>query len=252
MRPDLSADLFEKEETYWWHVARREMVIALLAGRGLPGVPGGGLALDVGCGGGYTSKVLESSRWRVVSMDVSDEALSSCRRRGLKRLCRTDLQGFPLPFKTGSFDLVLAMDVIEHVEDDRHALAECRRILKEDGLLVVTVPAYMALWSAWDEALGHRRRYTGRRLSEAAVRAGLAVERMTYFFCVVLPAAVVVRSVKRLVYRKAAQYTTDFVPIPRVVNGLLILVGRLERFFVAKLRVGLPFGLSVIAVLSKR
>ncbi|MFQ5849499.1 MAG: class I SAM-dependent methyltransferase [Candidatus Binatia bacterium] len=160
MRPDLIADLFEKEESYWWPVSKREMVFSLLRDTGIKQDRGPvHFAVDIGCGPGFTAKLFEPN-WRIVAVDVSMDALTSCQRRGLTRLSQVDVRGFSLPFRTGSFDLVLALDVIEHVEDDLRALSECRRILKDGGLLIVTVPAFMALWSPWDEALGHKRRYT--------------------------------------------------------------------------------------------
>ena len=253
MRPDLIADLFDKEERYWWYVTRRELVIALVRSGSLTGIRSeAGLVLDIGCGGGYLDKVLESSDWHVVGVDVSPDALQYCRRRGLQCLCRTDLQRCSLPFKAESFDMVFAMDVLEHVEDDGHALAECRRVLKDGGLLIVTVPAFMILWSAWDEACGHRRRYTGRQLARTAARAELVIVRWTYLFCFVLPAVVAIRLVKHLFSKDSLQYSTDFVPLPRAVNDMLVLLGRLERFLITKLRVKLPFGTSVVSVMTRK
>lgn len=252
MRPDLITDLSEKEETYWWNVCKREMVLSLLGSMGLPQSHASlGRAIDVGCGGGYTAKHFESN-WLMVGVDVSRDALWLSRKRGVRNLCQTDLTEFCLPFKTGLFDLVLALDVIEHVDDDTHALAECRRILKAGGLLIVTVPAFMALWSPWDEALGHRRRYTAHGLSHTAQQAGLSIARSTYMFCFVFPAAALIRSIKKLLQKEAAQYSTDFIELPGVANGLLIWIGRLEQFLVSRLRLSLPFGLSVISAMRKK
>jgi len=252
VRPDLIKDLFEKEATYWWNTSKREMVLALL-GRARPLKAQGkiGLAVDIGCGGGYTAKVFES-HWHTVGIDLSREALQLCQRRGLRRLCQVDMTGFSLPFKTGSLDLVLALDVIEHVEDDVHALKECQRILKGGGLLIVTVPAYMALWSPWDEALGHRRRYNASALAEKIRKLGLSVEKLSYMFFFVFPVAVLIRGMKRLLRRDAMNYSSDFIPIPKVVNDLLILIGRLEQLLIARLGLRLPFGLSVISVITKK
>jgi SAM-dependent methyltransferase len=157
-----------------------------------------------------------------------------------------------LPFKNNSFDLVLALDVIEHIDDDVHALTECRRILRPGGLIIVTVPAFMWLWSPWDEALGHRRRYTAFMLTEAMRRAGLAVHKMTYTFFFVFPIAVLVRGIKRLIQKSASYYSSDFIPIPGILNRALIQVGRLERWIITKLNCSLPFGLSVISCATKR
>jgi SAM-dependent methyltransferase len=247
MRPDLIADLFEKEADYWWNVSKRGMVLALARSRGTVSNRGAaGLGIDIGCGAGYTARVFEST-WRMVGVDLSGDALQFCRRRGLRRLCQVDTTAFSLPFKAGSFDLVMLLDVIEHVEDDVHALAECRRILRAGGLLILTVPAFMTLWSPWDEALGHRRRYTARGLANALQQAGLSTQRLSYMFFFVFPIAVVIRGVKRLVHRSRTRYTSDFIPIPKALNTLLVKVGRLEQWIITRLNINLPFGLSVIA-----
>jgi SAM-dependent methyltransferase len=252
MRPDLITDLYEKEAAYWWNVSKREMVLSLLGCLGfLESRRELGLAADIGCGGGYTIKVLES-HWRMVGVDPSRQALHLCRSRGVRRLCQVDTTGFSLPFKTGSFDVVLALDVIEHIEDDTCALAECRRILKDDGLIIVTAPAFMWLWSPWDEALGHRRRYTTLSLSETIHKAGLSVKKMTYMFFFSFPFAASIRGAKKLLQRDAQSYSTDFIIIPKALNSLLVRIGRLEQWMVTRLSLNLPFGLSVLSVMTKQ
>ena len=251
MRPDLITDLFEKEGNYWWNVSKREMVLALVnKTRTRQDLERMGVGVDIGCGTGYTAKVFESN-WRMVGADVSRNALQLCKSRGLRRLCQVDMTDFSLPFKTGSVDLVLALDVVEHVEDDIQALTECYRILKTGGALIITVPAFMALWSPWDESLGHKRRYTAPELIQALRKAGFSVTTSTYIFFFVFPAAVLIRSVKRLLQKDAASYSSDFMPLPRVLNSLLVQVGRLEQWVTAKLNLHFPFGLSVISVATK-
>jgi SAM-dependent methyltransferase len=252
MRPDLIADLFEKEGSYWWNVSKREMVLALVNITCIQKDPGRmGIGVDIGCGTGYTTMVFESD-WQMVGADVSQNALGLCKRRGLQRLCQLDVTNFSLPFKTGSIDLILALDVVEHVEDDIHALTECYRILKTGGSLVITVPAFMALWSPWDESLGHRRRYTEPQLIQALRTVGFSVKISAYIFFFVFPVAVLIRSVKRLFQKNATSYSSDFIALPHVLNTFLIHVGHLERWVTTKLNFHFPFGLSVISVAKKK
>jgi len=251
MRPDLIRELFEKETTYWWNVSKREMVISLVRDMVRNQQPGNGrIAVDIGCGTGFTAITLQS-HYPTVGVDVSREALQFCKRRGLKRLCQINQECFPLPFKTGTFDLVLALDVIEHIEDDLRTLTECCRILKGGGSLIVTVPAFMTLWSPWDEALGHRRRYTVSMLAERIQQAGLTTRRITYMFFFIFPIALLIRGTKKLIQRDAVTYSSDFIPLPKILNRFLILVGGLERWITTKLKLKLPLGLSVICVTTK-
>ena len=252
MRKDLIADLFKKEETYWWNVAKREMVFRLLNSLGfLNEGRDNAIAADLGCGAGFTAKAFDS-HYRMVGVDVSIDALQFCQGRGLKRLCQINTERFSLPFKSESLHLVLALDVIEHLEDDAYALRECRRILKSDGKLIVTVPAFMALWSPWDEALGHRRRYTARDLAETAKKAGFQIDRLSYMFFFSFPLAVLIRYLKRTLQKDPSRYSSDFIPIPKLANQLLILVGRIEQWILTRLQWNLPIGLSVISVMTKR
>jgi len=120
MRPDLITDLYEKEQNYWWNVSKRDMVLSLVHGMSLKEDQKViGVGVDIGCGAGYTAKVIESN-CRMVGVDVSEAALQFCQGRGLRRLCQVDMTAFSLPFKSDSFDLVLALDVIEHVDNDIH------------------------------------------------------------------------------------------------------------------------------------
>ena len=251
MRKDLITDLFEKEETYWWNLSKREMVFGLLKSLGcLKEGKKDAIGADIGCGAGYTAKVFES-RYRMVGVDVSRDALQLCRGRGLKRLCQMETDKFALPFKSDTFDLVLVLDVIEHLDDDTQALMECRRILRNGGRLIVTVPAFRALWSPWDEALGHRRRYTAQELTGAAAKAGLRIDRISYIFFFVFPVAVLVRCFKRAFQKDPRRYSSDFIPIPKLLNDLLIRVGRFEQWILTRLQWNLPWGLSLIAVMTK-
>lgn len=251
MRGDLFTDLYQKEKSYWWHVCKRRIVFSLLRGSSRVGPAGGErLGLDIGCGAGYTAKLLDAE-YRMVGIDFSRDALRFCKSRGLDRLCRVDIAHFSLPFKSDSFDFILALDVIEHLDHDRNALAECRRILKDGGLLIVTVPAFMTLWSPWDEALGHKRRYTARDLLAVAQETRFLVRKMSYFFFFIFPIAVVIRKLKRMIKRDAGSYPSDFISVPNILNTILVQLGLLEQWTITRFNASFPFGLSVISVMEK-
>ncbi|MEW6723096.1 MAG: methyltransferase domain-containing protein, partial [Candidatus Micrarchaeota archaeon] len=137
---------------------------------------------------------------------------------------------------------VIASDVLEHIEDERAALAEWTRILHPRGTLVVFVPAFMSLWSAHDDANGHFRRYSGSALRSALDSTGLAVRRLSYWNALLLlPAAI-----RRIALRGG----DDLRRLHPLANSSLGLILRAEN---AILRYAdLPFGVSVFAVAGKR
>src|SRR4051812_9420254 len=138
MRHDLYEDLYLKEQDYWWHVGKRLIVYGLLE-RYLPRQKDGAsrrVGLDLGCG---TGRNLDSlATYAVpVGLDSAGAALEFCRRRGHQHL----VQAMTLPFAPDSFDIVTALDVIEHVDDDLATLRELYTVMRPGGLLIISVPA---------------------------------------------------------------------------------------------------------------
>ena len=147
-----------------------------------------------------------------------------------------------------TLDVVVALDVLEHLDDDRRALGEILRVLRPGGVLLTTVPAYPFLWSSHDEALGHRRRYRRAELRERVSSAGFEVMLCSYVMGSILPVAIAVRLVERL-WRRPGPAESGYLLLPRPLNDLLAHVvglgGYLVHFMV------LPFGLSIVAVARK-
>jgi SAM-dependent methyltransferase len=203
--------------------------------------------LDAGCG---TGSLLEQWRARpeveVIGIDLSPEALAYCRSRGAQRLIRADLTA--LPFPTATFDLVTALDVVEHVERDEAALAEICRVLKPGGTLVLSVPAYRFLWSSHDVALHHKRRYTARALRAIVARAGLVRARLTHLLAFLFLPIAAVRLFDRLA-RRPHQESAHLVPLPGALNRLLIGIQNAELALAR--RVDLPFGISLFCIAYK-
>jgi len=239
---DEYARMYQMEDRHWYFWGKRRIILELLASH----VAGRkGLVLEAGCGTGRM--IGELARFGdVYAMDVFTEALQYCAGRG----CANLLQGSvtQLPFKDGAFDLVTSLDVIEHVEDDQAALIELYRVLKPGGSLVVTVPAYMLLWSQHDIALHHKRRYTMAGLQVKLQRAGFTVTRISAFNFFVFPAVALLRVSRRLFGRRAEVADTNEHP-PSPVNNLMYGIMSLESMLVRYLR--LPFGVSMICLARK-
>ena len=230
------------EEDHWWFVGKRLILRAVLDRQ-----PAGGRMLDLGCG---TGGVLRDwgDRNRCFGVDRSRLALKMCARRGLDWLACGDLERIPL--RARSFDRVLILDVIEHLDDDVGFLRNAAELCDPEGRLVISVPAFQLLWSQHDEAFQHRRRYSARQLRAAIEQAGLVVERTTYTNMLVFPVAAVWRilSYRFGLGRFAPQ--NDFWPVPRWLNGLLTLQYRFEARLLRHL--DLPFGVSVLCIARRK
>lgn len=226
--------LYELEDRHWWFRGRRAVIKAMLRRAGVTSVA---RALDVGCGAGRN--LLEYAHLgEVLGVDPSSDAVAFCRRRGLEGVSQSSIEG--LPFEDESFDLLCATDVLEHVDDDRVALEELRRVGLPGGHLLVTVPAYMWLWSDSDVALHHRRRYTRPELVQAAQDAGWQVVLTTYFNSLLLAPIAVARRLRR--DRAAAR--AELAATPPSLDGLLSLPMRLEALLIDR-GLFLPAGVSI-------
>jgi SAM-dependent methyltransferase len=241
MNPAEYERMFHNEDHYWWFVSRRELVVSMVKRLPLPRSP---RLLDVGCGTGATAAAL--GRFGVVTgVDMSPMALECCRRRRLERLMQGVAEALPLA--DDSTDVVVATDILEHLDDDLAAVREFYRVLRPGGHAVITVPAYQRLWSEHDEALMHRRRYVAGQVREVVAAAGFETVKLSYALAFLLPLAL-----GRLLRRgpRAGQVPeAQLKPVPAPLNAALIGFQRLETTLMH--RVSLPWGLSVLAVIRK-
>jgi SAM-dependent methyltransferase len=153
-----------------------------------------------------------------------------------------------LPFPSGRADVVVSLEVIEHVDSDLAALHEYRRVLRPSGTLLVTVPAYESLWSSHDDWAGHRRRYGAGQLARTVARAGFEVDRTSYYFSFLVPPAYAVR---RTPLRRLMGDTDEETSGSPRVSRVMMAAARAERVLLR--RTGrLPFGLSVLALATAR
>ena len=151
----------------WWE-ARGRLVIALLR-RARVAPPAS--ILEAGCGWGTNLAMLENAGYKVTGLDISRRSLERLDRAG-RMLIEADLTQ-EVPAGAEHYDVVLALDVIEHIDDDSSVITRLARLTRPGGLVILSVPALPELYSEFDEVQGHRRRYTRDSLREAIERAGL-------------------------------------------------------------------------------
>jgi SAM-dependent methyltransferase len=232
----------EVEATHWWFAGRRRLFAREIAGLGLSQ---DAAVLDVGTSTGTNLHMLaELGYRRVVGLDLSDEAIRFCAEKGLGFVHRGDVCN--LPFVDASLDLVLATDIIEHVEDDRRALSEIARVLVPGGNALITVPAFQSLWGLQDEVSHHLRRYRLPVLRSAVVAAGLRPVRCFHFNYLLFGPIWLARQILRVFKIKVASESQ--------VNTALLnrLLSRVFDFDVRTAPwLAPPFGVSIVMLAEK-
>jgi SAM-dependent methyltransferase len=239
----LERQIHEVEEWHWWYRGRRKVIAALVRRLGLP--PGTEI-LDAGCGSGRN--MVDLARYGTVTgLEIADASVHWARNRGIGEVVQGSITEAPFP--DDRFDFAVCLDVLEHIDDEVHALRELRRVMRPGGTLLVTVPAYQSLWSEHDVINHHKRRYTRKTLSAVAERAGWETARTTYFNGCLLPVAIVHRRLARPAHL-VDEPVSDLERTPERLNSLLEWPLRFEALLIARgLRI--PVGLSLAAVFRK-
>ncbi len=230
------------EDDHWWFVGRRLILEEFLRSLDPNSQVPDPKILDVGCGTGANLEML-SQFGTAEGVDVSDDALEFCRRKGLnvhKGLAEE------LPFPDETFDVVTALDVVEHLDDDVAGLKEMFRVLKRGGKTLIFVPAFMWLWGVQDDISNHRIRYTKKQIVERLQKAGFTVERATYanwtFFAPILAG----RTLMRITGIKPESENNVNVS---ALNGVFGKLFGAERFWLRHF--DFPFGVSIVITASK-
>lgn len=239
--------MFRREERHWWYAGMRHSALALL--RAVLRDQGPVRLLDAGCGTGGTTVHLREFG-PVFGLDFARAALLPAASRGLAgQVAQGSIE--QLPFRDGTFDVVTSFDVLYHlgVGDDRHALAEFRRVLRDDAWLLLRVPAHDWLRGEHDRLVHTRHRYARGEVQEKLETAGFRVERLSWANTVLFPPAAAKRLVEMA--RPPASDTTaaepDLWQPPALLNALLARIVGVEAAALPRAW-PLPFGLSLIAL----
>ena len=246
MEVEVYREIQRIEATHWWYVARRSIIFDWVVRRA--GRLSDPRILDIGCGTGFNIAHLHGLGFtRVIGLDVAAEALNFCRSRYLTSLVQGDATR--VPFVNGAFDIILALDLIEHVADDVAALRGLARLLAPGGVLVIFTPAFRFLWGHQDEVSRHFRRYTSAELRSKIEDAGLVVEKLTYANTFLMPLVWAGRVVDRRRRQRATATVTENEMHPRWSNALLQRIFDAERPLLRV--VNFPFGVSLLTLASK-
>ena len=207
--------------------------------------------LDAGCGTGQMTKLLEQYG-EAVGLEIAPEAIEFAQKRGVKNLIQGSITD--PPFAAGSFDLVLSLDVIEHVDNDVQIIDSLFDIVKPGGHLIVTVPAFKSLWSQHDEINHHKRRYRVKEVERMLGDAGFVVTQATYCNSLLFPAVFAMRKGKTWMRKvkgsdKNGEPESDLAFYPKPVNEALYKIVTTETDLLKKFHP--PFGVSILAVAQR-
>ena len=233
--------LFRYEEHHWWYHVRREIIHQLISKYRTMSEE---LRIaDIGCGAGLLSKELEMYGM-VTDIDPSQQSVSFTRSRGLKdvRLGSAEETGC----SNDEFDIVLCLDVLEHLKEDLDGILEIKRILKPGGIAIIFVPAFHFLWSITDEVSHHFRRYRLPQLFKKFEQAGFSIQKYSYFNTILFLPIALIRITVRILH---LNITSEAETGSGVINRILYRLFSLERKWLANH--SLPFGVSIMYVIRK-
>lgn len=217
--PERLERIARMEEWHFWFRGRRAYIESWLTRIALSHSE---RALDIGCGTGWMVRWLASKGVRSIGLDSLAPALARLRAYH-PTLSGVQGDAERLPFRAASVSLILCLDVLEHL-DDRQALQEAWRVLTPGGWLILAVPAVPGLWSARDEAAGHRRRYTRALLRQRLQEAGFCIVDLRFYMFLLFPLIALTRWLGR--FRPSLQEIEE--RPPSLLNSMLSHLLRLE------------------------
>jgi len=236
-------EIEERVQTFhWWFVVRRKLLKTILCSLNLQRES---LTMDIGCGVGSNLSLLKAIGLKAMGCDRSFDNLLLAKNKFFLPFINGDLEN--LPIRSSSVELVIATDVLEHLEDDIAGVRELCRILRRNGHLIVTVPAFQSLWGTQDIVTGHKKRYSKRGISNVLKQNGFQIMRSSYFnFFLFFPILFARRVIRLLGLQLHSENEINF----PLLNFFLKTIFSLEPYLLKYLP--FPFGVSIVCVAKKQ
>ena len=243
MENEIFQKMLKLESSHWWFVARRKIIQKAINNLDLPRNI---RILDAGCGNGDNLSLL-STFGDLVAFEKNEYALKTAKSKKIGEIYKAELPDkLPNAIKT-NFDLIVLLDVLEHIDDDSKSLTTVRKLMNNKGIILITVPAFQWLWSEHDVIHHHKRRYSKSELREKLDSSGFRIKYISYFNTLLFPFALV----ERIGQKIFSPSNPEILELPNnKINFLLEKIFSLEAIFMNK--ISLPFGLSLVAIAEKK
>lgn len=228
------------ENDHWWFVAKRRFLDIALEKYAKNK---NSKILDLGCGTGAVIKFFKGKGYDICGVDANIDALNYCLEKKLNVKKGTAEN---ISFENNRFDVVFALDLLEHLDHPEIAVKEINRILKKDGILIATVPAHQSLWSYHDVHLHHKKRY-GKKDFKELLQKDFKVENISWIHSFILLPAILIRLKNR---RTGDKKTSDVKASGKIAN-LIMGIAYFFELAIFRLFNRLPWGLSLLAIARK-
>ena len=234
-------EMAELDQRHWWYRARRAILADLIRREVAP--PVDARILEIGCGTGHNLEMLgRFGQLEAIELDDESRAIAEKRLgRGIMSARLPELAGIP----DRHYDMIAALDVIEHIDDDVGAIAAIATRLKPGGKFIMTVPAHPWMWSAHDTVNHHKRRYSKRGLRQLIEGSPLRLQKIGYFNSLLFPLVAAARVAGKMIGRDSADDKLPSAPVNAVLNRIF----GLEAGIIGRLP--MPFGVSLVAVVRR-
>jgi len=243
MEIDYEKKYHQVETENWWFISRRKYLLDLLKD-----LPKESKILDIGCSSGIFLKDLEGLGFKnenLFGVDISEKAIANCKNNGLQNAFVMDAQNITLSEK---FDIIVASDCLEHLEDDRKAIKNWKGLLKKEGKMYVFVPAFQSLWSYHDEVNMHFRRYTNKELKDKLTVEKLEVLKSSYWNFSLFVPVYIFRKISVLLNKNKPHQEGQIVE-NKSANSILLQLILIENKLLKY--INFPFGISTFCIVKR-
>lgn len=232
------------EDSHFWFKSRRNYILQLLKS-----APRSSKILDIGCSSGNLIQDLKGIGFEAQNLfgiDISEEAISNCKAKGLKNCYH--MSGEAIALK-GQFDIIIASDCLEHIQNDENALEHWYNLLGQNGKLMVFVPAFNSLWSHHDDLNRHFRRYTKSELLQKLRQHHYTIQNSGYWNFTLCVPVWIARKILTIIRKNRSSKTSSDLYDLGILNTPLLLLLNLENKLLKFLN--FPFGISTFAIAQK-